>query len=91
MGNVGASLKMNGIDWAVVTCLFAESEEELEAVVDELYSVSTRRKLIVSAEKSKVRVFEIREVEVVDINTPYRGSVPAVEKCGALLGMKWRK
>ena len=35
-GNVVARLKMNGMGWAVVVCLFAESEEELQRVVNEI-------------------------------------------------------
>ena len=46
--------------------------------VNEFDSVCTRRKLKLNAGKSKMIVFERREVEVVIINTPYRVSVPAV-------------
>ena len=45
------------------TVLFAEREEEFQRVMDEFYSVYTRRKLKVIAGKSKVMVFERREVE----------------------------
>ena len=52
MRNVGVRLKIKGMGWAVVAYLFAESEEELQRVVDEFYSVCTRRKLKVNAGKS---------------------------------------
>ena len=46
MGNVDVRLKINGIRWAIVACLFAddtvlfaESEEERQTMVDEFYSV----------------------------------------------------
>ena len=60
------------------TVLFAESEMELQRVMDEFYSVCTRRKLKVNAGKSKAMVFERRAVEMVEFNTAYRISVPAV-------------
>ena len=60
------------------TVLFAESEEALQRVVDEFYSVCMRRKLQVNAGKC---VFERRKVKVVDFNTPYRVSVPGVGRC----------
>ena len=41
-------------------------------MVDEFYSVCTRRKLKVNAGKEKM--LEKREVEVVDFTTPYRMS-----------------
>ncbi len=46
--------------------LLAESDRELQRVVDQYYSVCSRRKLRVKEGKSKVMVFERREVEVVD-------------------------
>ena len=68
--------------------VFVESEEELQRVVDEFYSVCTRWKLKVIVGKSKVMVFERREAEVVYFNTPYRLSVPAIGKCEVFLGEK---
>ncbi len=44
--------------------LLAESEGDLQRVVNEFYSICKRRKLKVNAKKSKVMVFERREVEV---------------------------
>ena len=38
--------------------------------------------------KSKMMVFERREVEMVDFNIPYRVSVPAIGKCKVVLGEK---
>ena len=68
------------------TVLFGETEKEVQRVVDEFYSVCMRRKLKVKAEKSKVMVFERREVEVVDFDTSY--SVPVRRRCEVLLGGK---
>ena len=42
------------------TVLFVASEKELKRVVDEFYSICTRRKLKVNTRKSKVMVFERR-------------------------------
>ncbi len=60
------------MDWSVAACLFAddtellaESERELQRVVDQFHSVCSRRKLRVNAGRSKVMVFERKEVEVV--------------------------
>lgn len=46
VGNVGARLKVNGGSWPVAACLFAddtvllaESESELQRVVNEFYNV----------------------------------------------------
>ena len=36
-------------------------------------------------------VFERREGEVVDFDTPYRVNVPAVGNCEVLIGEKWRE
>ncbi len=45
VGNVGTRLKVNGVDWSIVACLFvddtvllSESERELQRVVDEYCS-----------------------------------------------------
>ena len=56
VGSKGAILKICGKGWTVVVCLFAESEEELQRVVDEFSSVSMRRKLKVNVGKSKMVV-----------------------------------
>ncbi len=68
------------------TVLLAESKGDLQRVVNRFYSVCKRRKLRVSAGKSKVMVFEGREEEMVDINTAYRIRLPAVERCKIMLG-----
>ncbi len=65
--------------------LLAESEGDLQRVVNEFYSVCKRRKLKVNAGKSKVMVSERREVEVVDFNTAYRVRLPAVSRCRVML------
>ncbi len=93
MGNAGAKLRLNGEVWSVVTCLFAddtmllaESDGDLQRVVNVFYSVCKRRKLKVNAGKNKVMVFERREEEVGDFNTAYRIRLPAVERCRIMLG-----
>ncbi len=50
--NVGAKLGLNGEVWSVATCLFAndtlllaESQGDLQRVVNEFYSVCKKRKL----------------------------------------------
>ena len=55
-------------------------------MVDEFYSVFMARKLKENVGKNKVMVFERRELVVVDFNTPYRVSVPAVGRCEVDLG-----
>ncbi len=69
---IGARLKQNGVDWSVTACLFAddtvllaESERELQRVVDQFHSVCSSGKLRVNAGKSKVMVFDRKEVELV--------------------------
>ncbi len=56
VGKVGAGLNLNGVDWSPAACLFvddtvllAESERELQRVVDQFHSVCSRRKLRVNA------------------------------------------
>ncbi len=79
VGRIGAKVKLNGVDWSVAACLFAddtvllaESERKLQRVVDQFHNVCSTRKLRVNAGKSRVMVFERREVEVVDLGDPYR-------------------
>ncbi len=60
-------------------------------MVDQSHNVSSRRKLRVNPGKSKVMVFERREVEVVDFGNPYRVNVPVDERCEIMLwGRGWR-
>ncbi len=66
--------------------LLAESEGDLQSVVNEFYSVCKRRKLKVNAGKSKVMVFERREEEVVDFNIACRVRLPAVVRFRVMLG-----
>ena len=61
--------------------VFAENEEKFQGVVDEFYSVCTRRKLKVNAGQNKVMVFEKTKVKVVDFNVSFRVSEPAAERC----------
>ncbi len=56
--------------FAYDTLLLAESERELQRVVDQFHSVCSRRKLRVNAGKSKGMVFERKEVEVVNFENP---------------------
>ncbi len=67
--------------------LLAESEGDLQRIVNEFYSVCKRRKLKENAGKSKVMVFEKRE-EVVDFNIAYRVRLPAVVRCRVMLRSK---
>ncbi len=64
----------------------AETEEDLQRVVNEFYSVCKRRKLKVNARKNKVMVFERREEEAINFNTAYSVRLPAVVKCRIILG-----
>ena len=58
MGNAGARLKISEMGCLqMALCCFAESEKELDRVVDEFYSVCTRRKLKVNVGENKVMVF----------------------------------
>ena len=87
MGNVGAKLNMNGVDWVMVACVFTNNivliavvKGEVQSVVDEFYSICTSKKLKVNTRKNKLVGFERREVEVCDFSKPYRVFVPVVEK-----------
>ncbi|WP_435316575.1 reverse transcriptase domain-containing protein, partial [Klebsiella pneumoniae] len=84
----GAKLKWENEEWWMVASLFAddtvllaESEEELQRVVDEFCRVCERRKLKVNVSKSKVMVFERRRSEVVEFQRPYRVEVDVVGEC----------
>ncbi len=68
------------------TVLLADSERELQKVVDEFYRVYVKRKLRVNTGKSKVMVFERKILEMLDFSTPYRVNVPAAENCEIVLG-----
>ncbi len=83
VGRIGAKMKLNRGDLSVSACLFADdivllakNERELQRVVDPLHSVCSRRKLRVNAGKSKVMVFERKEVEVVNFGNPYLSRPP---------------
>ncbi len=62
------------------TVLLAESERELQRVGDQFHNVCSRRKLRMNAGRSKVMVFERREVAEVDFRNPYRVSVQSDTK-----------
>ncbi len=93
VGKIGAELKLNRVDWSVTACLFpddtvllTESERELQRVADQFHNLCSRKKLRVNTGKSKVVVFERREVEVVDFGKSYRVSVPVDERCEIVMG-----
>ncbi len=65
------------MDWSVAACLFAddtvllgENERELQRVVDQFHSVCSKRKGTVNAGKSKVMVFERKEL--INFGNPQR-------------------
>ncbi len=89
----GEKLRLNGEVWSVVPCLFAddtvllaESNGDLQRVVNELFSVCKRRKLKVNAGKSKVMVSERKEEEAINFNAACRVRLPAVTSCRIMLG-----
>ncbi len=93
VGNVSARLKLNGVDWSAADCLFADdtvllagSERYLRRVVDQFYSVCSKRKLRVNTGKSKVIVFERKEREVVNFGNPYRVSIPVDKRYEIVMG-----
>ncbi len=61
--------------------LLVKSEKELQRVVDQFHSVCSRRKPKVNAGKSKVILFERKEVEMVNFGSSFRVSVPVDERC----------
>ncbi len=69
-----------------MTMLLAESEGNLQRVVNQFYSVCKRRKLKVNAGKSKVKAFERKEEEVIGFNIAFRVRLPAVTRCRIMLG-----
>ena len=54
-------------------------------VVDQYHSVCSRRKLKVNAGKSTVKVFERKDIDMVDFRNQYRVSVPVDERCKIVL------
>ncbi len=93
--NMGVKLRLNGEVWSVVTCLFAddtvllaESEGDLQRVVNEFSSVCKRGELKVNAAKSKMMVLERRDKGVINFNTANRVRLPAVTSCRIMLGSK---
>ncbi len=93
VGKVGVRLKLNVVDWSVAACLsvnetvlLAESERELQRVVDQFHSVCRRKKLRVNAGKSKVMIFERKEVEVVNFGNPYMVSASVEERYEIVMG-----
>ncbi len=66
--------------------MLAESEEDLQRVVNEYYRVNKRRKVKVNVGQSKVMVLEKREEGVIDFNTAYKVRLPVVARCRIMLG-----
>ena len=92
-GVLGAKLMNEESEWRMITSLFAddtvlfaESEEELQRVVNEFYEVCKRRKLKVNCDKSKVMVFERRKTEVIDFGRPYRVRLENESSCRITMG-----
>ncbi len=73
-----------------MTVLLAESEGDLQRVVNEFFSVCKRRKFKVNAGKIKMMVLE-RGEEMIKFNTAYRVRLPAVASCRIMGVRKWRK
>merc|ERR1712071_700996 len=89
----GAEMVIEGSRWWMITSLFAddtvlfaESEQELQRLVNEFYDVCKRRKLKVNGGKSKVMVFERRETEVIDFDRQYRIRLENECKCNISMG-----
>ncbi len=61
------------------TVLLAESESELQRVVDKFHSMCSRRKLRRNVTESKVMVFERKEVKMVNFGNLYRVSVSVID------------
>ena len=97
VGRGGAQMELDGRVWYLMDALFAddtvllaESEDELQRMVNEFSDVCSRRKLKVNAGKSKVMVFERKVRERIDFENPYRlvSEVPletAVEMNGMVM------
>ncbi len=68
-----------------MTVLLAESEGDLQRVINEFFNVCKRRKLKVNAGRRKVMVYERREEEVINFNTAYRVRLPAIASCRMML------
>ncbi len=84
---------MEWIDpWLLVclqmTVVLAESERELQRVADQFQRVCRRRKLRVNAEKSKVMIFERKEVEVFKFGNQYKVNVPVDERFAIAMGVE---
>ncbi len=86
--DLGARLKMRCVKQTFVvglyaddTVLLAESERMLHRIVDEFDRVCKRRKLKVSAGKSKVMVFETAREQIIDFAKPYIVRTEAMTGC----------
>lgn len=71
---MGAKLNVEDENWWLVTSLFvdvsvimAESENELQKIVDEFNNIYKCRKLKVNAGKTKVMVFERRKSDIIRV------------------------
>ncbi len=70
------------------TALLAGSEKEIQRVVGQFHSMCSRRRLKVNAGKSRIMVFERKEIEMVNYGDRYRVSVPKDGRCEIVLGDK---
>jgi len=92
-GGLGAKLGIGNARWWMIaslfaddTALFAESERELQRIVNEFFNVCKRRKLGVNGAKSKIMVFERRENEVIEFDKKYRVRQENESKCNIRMG-----
>ncbi len=72
------------------TVLLAETKEKLQKIVDEFDRVCRRRKLKVSAGKSKVMVFERAREQTIDFAKPYRVVSEAMTGCIQYKGIQYK-
>ncbi len=63
------------------TVLLAESEKDLQKLINEFSNVCVRRKLKVTVGKSKVMVFEKRKSEVIEFANQYKMRVENQRQC----------
>ncbi len=91
--DLSARLSVRGVEqpwvaglYADDTVLFAESEEVLQRIVDELDRICKRRKLKVNTSKSKVMVFERAREQTIDFEKLYRVGSEAILGCKIWMG-----
>jgi len=92
VGNVGVEMSIDKSKWKLNTILFAddtvllaESEKDLQKLVNEFSTVCVRRKLKVNVSKSKVMVFERRKSEIIQFADQYRMRVESQKQCKIMM------